>query len=243
MTTMIRDIQALIFDIDDTLVPTTSHWELALDAAARRVGELAAHADPVTVARSYRHVSDDLWSDFVRNLAHLGANENIRRHVWAQALRSVDVDLSPIDLESVVNCFADTQREAIQPDQTIIDLLTMLGRRFQLAICTNGDGRLSHTKLERAGLSRLFRIIICGQDEGVRKPNPELFLRCCRALDTPPRHCMHIGDDRELDVRGALNAGIQPIWISPPVAPKEPPVLAPRFSTVADCLRALTCTI
>ena len=63
------------------------------------------------------------------------------------------------------------------------------------------------------GLAEHFTVFTCGQDLGVRKPDPEIFRRSCAAVQAAPAACLYVGNDWALDVEGAQKAGLRPVWI------------------------------
>ena len=230
-------VTALVFDVDDTLVPTTAAWEhaVAVAAAQAAAGNPGTSAD--TIAAAYREVSDHLWSRYDTALAPLGTGTAIREHVWDQALTACGIT-APGQAALTAAAFGAAQLAALQPDPRLPGLLAAARTRYRIAACTNGDASLARAKLTRAGVLRLLESVTCGMDEGVRKPDPELLRRCCRALGTSPASCLHIGDDWGNDVVAASRAGLHPVWISAAEGPVPPPAIA-CFPCAASFLDAL----
>jgi putative hydrolase of the HAD superfamily len=48
----------------------------------------------------------------------------------------------------------------------------------------------------------------------VAKPNGRIFTLACTKLNLHPREVLHVGDDAELDVVGAHQAGLRTAWIN-----------------------------
>ena len=61
------------------------------------------------------------------------------------------------------------------------------------------------------GLAPYMECIVQSSTEGVRKPNPELFLRAVRAMGVQPEECAYLGDTISRDIIGASGAGMRPI--------------------------------
>jgi FMN phosphatase YigB (HAD superfamily) len=192
MTTLLDRVDAVIFDVDDTLVATSHAWQHALDLTCGQAAAQGACPDPAALAASYQAVSDTLWSDYPRVLAPLGSVFAIRRHVWDQALRACGAALPDSGLDQLVADFAAAQLAAIRPDPLLPGLLARLADRRQVAACSNGDSTQTRAKLARAGLLPLLGVITCGMDEQIRKPDPELLRRCCRALAFQRRLIGHL---------------------------------------------------
>ena len=235
------DFDAIFFDIDDTLVQTEPGWELALHAACLDAPRYAgATVDPALLSASYKDTSGALWADYSRALAPLGSLDAIRRHVWNQALAACGLHLTSGQLHRLVADFGIRQLDTLHPDPHLIQLLQRLASYVPLAVISNGPTTLQREKLTRAGLDGLFDPVLCGLDDGVRKPDPHLYSRGCSTLETPPGRCLYVGDDWTNDIAGAHQAGLHPIWIQPDIVPLlTGPAPIARFPTITACASAL----
>lgn len=94
----------------------------------------------------------------------------------------------------------------------ILQYLT--GKGYQLHLITNGFEKTQHNKLLYSGLTSFFKEIITSEGSNSLKPNKEIFefafQRCC-AL---PDECIMIGDSIEVDIIGAMNAGIDQVYVN-----------------------------
>ena len=68
--------------------------------------------------------------------------------------------------------------------------------------------------MRRIGLGHYFKATISAHAHGVSKPDAALFHIACRELACAPEEVLHVGDDIELDVRGARAAGLQVVWMN-----------------------------
>jgi putative hydrolase of the HAD superfamily len=82
---------------------------------------------------------------------------------------------------------------------------------LKLGIVTNGAVRIQEPAIQRLGLASLMNSIHISEREGVRKPAPEIFARAVRALEVDREETWHVGDHPEVDVRGAVDAGLTAI--------------------------------
>jgi len=55
---------------------------------------------------------------------------------------------------------------------------------------------------------------VCAREFGVGKPDARIFLAAAGAAEVQPGDVLHVGDDATLDVVGALNAGMQAVWLN-----------------------------
>ena len=52
-------------------------------------------------------------------------------------------------------------------------------------------------------------------DYGVRKPHPRVFDIASRKMGLEPQDIWFIGDKHQFDVKGAITAGMHPVWYNP----------------------------
>jgi len=111
-------------------------------------------------------------------------------------------------IERALDVFMAARNEVeLYPE--VLDCLTRLSRRFPLASLTNGNADVA-----RIGLGHYFKATISAHAHGTSKPDPTLFHIACRELACDPDEVLHVGDDMELDVRGARAAGMHVIWMN-----------------------------
>ena len=82
-----------------------------------------------------------------------------------------------------------------------------------VVVVSNWDVSL-HGVLRETGLDRLVDGVLTSAEEGVAKPDPELFHRALAlAGGVDPADALHAGDDLEADIAGATAAGIPAVLI------------------------------
>jgi putative hydrolase of the HAD superfamily len=100
---------------------------------------------------------------------------------------------------------------------------------------TRFSGRAWRHGLDRHGLDVDF--VVSSADVKARKPDPAIFRAALEKLGLPPSDVWFVGDTLEKDVRGALAAGMRPIWFGGPRGPLAPcPVAADWPAAVAILL-------
>ncbi len=67
--------------------------------------------------------------------------------------------------------------------------------------------------IDHSGLSRYIDLVVTSEEAGVEKPDPIIFQHALEKGHLRPERCVHIGNAPEIDVLGARNAGITPIWL------------------------------
>ncbi len=230
-------LHALLFDLDDTLIPDESASEAAFLAACAPVAERFG-LDPDAVARSAGACARQLWraSDHLAYCQSIGissweglwaeftgdAPELQRLHAWAPtyrceawtgALARHGVDDSAY-AEHLANRFRRErrQRKAMFPDAA--ELLPEFARRLPLALVTNGAPDLQHFKIDASGVRPYFQSIVVSGEVGIGKPHPAPMQRALEQLDCDPANAAMVGDNLTTDIAGARNTGVYSAWLN-----------------------------
>jgi len=95
------------------------------------------------------------------------------------------------------------------------DILKELQQRgLKLGLISNGYEEDIHFFLERTGLEKTTFDIIVGIDTAqCMKPHPDIFKYALRKLNVRPEEAMFVGDDVEVDYKGAENVGMYALLI------------------------------
>jgi len=91
--------------------------------------------------------------------------------------------------------------------------LALLGRRFLLAIVTNGYERVQRSRLRAARLTARFDAIVTSESAGFAKPDPRIVDVALLALGVPRHEALYVGDDPRTDGGAASAAGVAFVWI------------------------------
>lgn len=76
-------------------------------------------------------------------------------------------------------------------------------------------GRAVREILDQSDLLSLFQVLTFSDECRIRKPDRGIFLRTLRDIDVPAEDAVHVGDDAILDVKGARDAGMRAIQVTP----------------------------
>ena len=60
----------------------------------------------------------------------------------------------------------------------------------------------------------LFDVVVDSCEEGIRKPDPQIYLRCAERLGVAPESCLFLDDSAD-NVRGAESTGMRGIVVDP----------------------------
>jgi putative hydrolase of the HAD superfamily len=198
-----KPIRAITFDLDGTL------WdaEPALMRAEREVHDwLRAHHAPVAAAFSI----DDM-RELRRELA--ARNPHLRHNVTALRMLSVQtaamrVGLDPAISEQAFAVFMK-HRNQVQLFSDVMPALERLRDRYKLCSLTNGNA-----DLVEIGIHHVFHHSLSAVEAGVAKPQTEMFTSICALAGVKPEETVHVGDEPQTDIAGAMASGLRTIWIN-----------------------------
>ncbi len=98
--------------------------------------------------------------------------------------------------------------------ETVEVLQTLSRRGYRIGVITNGSALMQNRKLDVTALRPYLELVQVSEDEGLAKPNPELFRRAAERLCVAPENCVFVGDHPVNDVQGAIAAGMQAIYLN-----------------------------
>lgn len=93
------------------------------------------------------------------------------------------------------------------------ELVRYLAKKYPLTVVTNGFVEVQYEKFDKSGLRDCFAHIVLSEEVGCQKPNPRIFEEALRMNGLQAEEVVMIGDSWNSDIKGAINAGIDQIWI------------------------------
>jgi len=202
----------LFFDLDRTLWDFETNSEAALKILFDQL-KLGNEVRSFQAFHThYKKINAELWFQYSKGDV---TKENLRTKRFEHTLRKFKVD-NP----ELVQKLSDGYIE-ISPYQTslfphTIETLESLKKNdHQLHIITNGFKEVQFIKLQNSGLIDFFDVILCSEEVGKRKPNPEVFQFALDKANATKKESLMIGDDYHTDIVGAEKFGMQSILFDP----------------------------
>ncbi|HET7813149.1 MAG TPA: HAD family hydrolase [Candidatus Baltobacteraceae bacterium] len=234
-----RDIRAVLFDLDDTLHDDTLAFTSAAEEVAREVA--AEHGiDALELKAAYVAEAEGFWHRLDRDQVRERIS-HLREAFWASALERVGLTDPMLAQTSAANYHAYRNKYfALFPGA--LDLLRDLkSRGVKLGMVTNGFSETHRDKLIVLQISELFDALFLPDETGMVKPDPLLFAHACRELGVAPKHSAMVGDRYERDIAGAQQAGLMTVWVNVrgepvPDGGKPPDANVERIDQVAAVL-------
>jgi putative hydrolase of the HAD superfamily len=95
-----------------------------------------------------------------------------------------------------------------------IEILEYLFPKYPLHIITNGFEEVQFSKLKNSGMDRYFTSVITSEEACSKKPDPEIFQYALRKTGALAEDSLMIGDDLEVDIKGARLMGIDQLYVN-----------------------------
>ena len=100
----------------------------------------------------------------------------------------------------------------------LLDYLTV--NEYKFTVATSSDREAARYNFEKAGISKYFTEIVCGDMIARGKPEPDIYLRASEIIGVPPCECLAL-EDSPMGILAAYRAGLKPVMIPDLVQPDE----------------------
>lgn len=222
VTAAVRQLRAVVFDLDGTLVDSRRDIAEAANYALEKAGlatlpqpELESYVGdgaPLLMARAARlDVQDPRTAQMVADFLDYYAAH-------------------PVDYTSVM--------------PGTLEALDAL-ESYALGVCTNKPRRTTLAVLRGLELDRRFRGVVAGDDLPKRKPDPAMVLEAARQLGAPVTQVVMVGDGPQ-DVLSGRAAGARTVGVRGGIqaperlAASEPDIMIDSLADLPDAIRRLT---
>ncbi|MFU7588242.1 HAD family hydrolase [Priestia sp. RMT2NF4] len=190
-------IKAVIFDLDGTLLDRDS---------------------------SLKHFIQDQYERYSKELAHIPKQKYISRfieldqkgYVWKDKVYQQllnEYDLSNLAWEEMLDDYLHYFPAHCVPFLHMEHVLKELKKKgLLLGMITNGFTDFQWMNIKALRIDHYFDTILVSEQEGIKKPHKDIFLRALKALDVSAEESVYIGDHPGNDVLGARGAGMHAVW-------------------------------
>lgn len=216
-------VQAITLDLDDTLwpfAPIGARIDQVLYEWMLQHSPATAAMYPVAAMRELRERSFHDNPQLHHDLSAL------RRLTLSEALQKSGADLALVE-PAYEAFYAARNQVEFYPDA--LDALARIAAKVPVAALSNGNA-----DLQRIGVDHHFSFQLGSREHGAAKPAPSIFHAACERLGVPPAQVLHVGDHAEMDVAGAIQAGLRGCWINRDAHSWNHPSLQPdlQFDTL-----------
>jgi HAD superfamily hydrolase (TIGR01548 family) len=215
---MMMKPQAVLFDMDDTLIDTTRSYRASTLATADFFGVELSSAD-IAAAKAAGNANND-WA-------------MTQRLLWE---RGVEVSLAEVTRVFEEFYQGTDSRAGLRLQESLlveVDFLRRLAGRLKLGIVTGRPHRDAVRLLQEQGIEELFGAVVT-MDDAPLKPDPAPVRLACERLGV--QRAWMVGDTPD-DMRSACAAGVLALGV---IAPGDDPALARTALLAAGAARVLS---
>ena len=188
------EIDAVLFDLDGTLVETDEEAVERLTRRLHRIRWLLPGRDAARAARRILMAAESPANSLLTLLDRLGLDNHV------------------LDLGNRLWRLRGREPHTFRPVDGIVEALHDLGRRYHLAIVTTRSRLDAQAFLSQQGLDSLFKVVVGREDTWRIKPHPDPVLHAARELGVPVERCLMVGDTG-VDILAARSAGARSVGV------------------------------
>jgi len=199
-----QPIEAVLFDLDGTLIDSVPDLAAAIDLMLQGVGKL-----PVGEVKVNRWVGNGASALVKRALADHDQGDELAR--FANELEDVEYATAyPIfELE-----YAQRLTQATGLYEGVLSVLADLNAaEIKLGLITNKPRQFTLPLLRSLNIEHYFNDVICGDDLEHKKPHPLPVLTALQNIDTSAEQTIMVGDSIS-DVKSAAAAGVKTVAVT-----------------------------
>ena len=202
----------LFFDLDHTLWDFDKNSEIALrklyaeyDLKGKGIDDFNA------LFKAFNFHNDKLWERY-RN-GYIKRDELRWKRMWLMLL---DFKVADTALAHELS----TAYLEILPTQTLLvphakEVLDYCKGRYEMNLITNGFDTTQRLKLQYSGISRYFTHLITSEKSNSMKPHRDIFDYAIKIAGAELDSSIMIGDAVDVDILGAINAGMDTVYYNP----------------------------
>ncbi len=188
-------IQAIVFDLDNTLVDFMRMKEAGVEAAVEAM-----------IDAGLKMSKDEAYAKIFQIYDQVGIED---QKIFD---RFLEVELGYVDpkiLAAGIVAYRKAKDAALVLYPHVrYTLMELLKRGLRLAVVSDAPRLQAWTRLVQVGLHHFFEVVVTFDDTGERKPSPKPFEVTLQKLGVRPDEAIMVGDWPERDITGALHLGM-----------------------------------
>ncbi|HMU45630.1 MAG TPA: YjjG family noncanonical pyrimidine nucleotidase [Chitinophagaceae bacterium] len=202
----------LFFDLDHTIWDFEANSRLTLEELYEqmKLKEKGIH-DFNSFHKNYLVHNDRLWDYYRKGTIKVDELRWKRMFLALLDFKIADVPLAK-EMGVVFLDLLPTRNLLFPYAGEILDYLAE--KKYRLHLITNGFEKTQHSKLEHSGIAKYFEEVITSEGSNSLKPHKEIFEYAFQKTNALPEESIMIGDSMDVDILGALNAGIDQVHVN-----------------------------
>ncbi|MFZ4452030.1 HAD family hydrolase [Salibacterium aidingense] len=208
------------FDLDNTLFSHEEAFERAIQYTfqslyknRRNKGKIP-DVDVKDWFQTFKTNCDYYWDDFENNKL---TREEYRKIRFDETMKAFGLPFQEGDAKQFHDQYEAVVARFSLPFNGLHHLLSCLRQAgIRLGIITNGKKETQTEKLKQLDVEKYIPLshLIVSEEAGVEKPNKEIFDQALHKINGERKYALFIGDSWDLDVKGAIHAGWEAVFLN-----------------------------
>ncbi|HSM56208.1 MAG TPA: HAD family hydrolase [Candidatus Sulfomarinibacteraceae bacterium] len=242
-----RLIEAVIFDLDDTLIDWSQPaltWDEHTRPMVDSVYDYLQQEGHKLPSRDHffkvmRECTQRVWNDALE--AWTGASLD---RALGLALTACDIAVEDVDMEQMMRAYTWRPMPGVECYDDAIDVLQALREQgYKIGLITNSflPMWMRDVELRHYDLLDYFDARLTSGDSGYLKPHPAIYEHMLEMLEVDAESAVFVGDRPSHDIAGANEVGLVSVLIDPPHLERELDGTVPDFTitTLSELLPVL----
>ena len=201
----------IFFDLDHTLWDfETNAKQTLLQLFDAKLAQKIGQPFDIFFDR-YSYHNHQLWARYEKG--YIGVEELKWKRMWRALLdfKVADEGLSKALSVQFLHILP-TKKEVFPHTFELLTYLTQ--KKYQLHLITNGFEAVQQAKLHNSGLAPYFEVMVTSESSNSLKPKKEIFEYALSKTGATLQNSIMLGDNQEADVMGALNVGMDAVFVN-----------------------------
>lgn len=243
---MPRFLQAILFDLGDTLMYSANAWPPVFERAGQALAHsLCLNGLPLnceTFGAEFRQKLEEYYVDRDRHLFELSTTAVLEQLLAEKGCKNVAEQTLRAALDDF---YAITQQNWLLEADATSTLAELQSAGYRLGLVSNaGDNRDVFQLVEKFGIEPYFDFVLTSAACSYRKPHPRIFELALAHWGYMPDQAAMVGDRLDADVGGSKMLGMFSIWIkrrarNQTPGPTPPDAIVETLSAIPPLLNSL----
>ena len=196
-----EDDRVVFFDVDDTLLDTSTFAQTARKAAIELMVDNGLPLD-----------KDEAYGVLKTIIREKGSNYGKHFNVLTQVVLDHE---DPMLIALGMVTYHNVKMALLRPFADTLDALIYLkSQGYRLAVISNGITIKQWEKLVRLNINSFFDEVITSEEVGRKKPDKLIFDVALRKMNGVPEKSVMVGNKFREDALGAVNAGMSAVLVN-----------------------------
>jgi len=207
-----RKYTHLFFDLDHTLWDFDTNAKVAMSELFKEYElDKLISSDFIPFFEKYLSHNKILWARYQNG--YISADELKWRRMWRTLLEFKIGD------EALSKSLSARYLEILPTKETVFpytkEILKYLQQKdYALHLITNGFEKTQWKKIKNSNIDHFFTHVITSESSNSMKPEKEIFEYAINKVNANVSDCIMIGDNLDADIKGALDFGMDCIFVN-----------------------------